>query len=977
MPGGPDMQITLDARGQLRLLAVMLAVAIVEYGLGANGHMLPAIYVSPAMLLAGLFAVPRRDMPSFACAGLLIQFAALAGAGMQEMAAAETALCLALQAGLGALFLRHRLPGGLDLTRLRPILDLTITAMIVAPPLGFAGEMAFAHLDLHRFAGLPEPRPWFPHHPRALSLIGWILPQALGIVLVVPVVTAAIHRGMARPLAWFTRDRSVMFGGLTVMTAAVFSRNDPYSLVLLAPALVAIAIRFGIRDTTLAIVATLLIAAAATANNIGALAAITDDPLRQTAMLRAFFLIAFITVLPVAATLERMRRLERSLDRNTRFTDQVLRNMREVVFRTDTEGRWSFLNPAWLDVTGYSVSESLGQMFTALVPVAEQGDLKAALTRLTAGAVQSLDLALNLRRRDGELREFEVTVRLLREADGSIAGSGGIIRDVTEMRRHLRALESSERRFRDLCDSAPVGILRTDIMGAITYVNWMFELTALAEQGQLIGCGLAAWLAGAEGLGAGELALALSVPSARIEREVELRDATGKPRWLTVVIASDLDADGEKLGYVGVVAEITSRKLAEIELIDARQRAEQGTAAKSAFLANISHEIRTPMNGVIGLTELLLEGQLDRTSRNYARLIAESGATMMQLLNDVLDLAKIEAGRFQLVDEVVDLGAVLTGSLAMMTGVATRKGLSVSLDIDPALPPLMRGDQQRLRQMLANLIGNAVKFTEAGEVVVGAVAEGETLVLTVRDTGIGIPLDAQAAVFEEFVQGARSCSSSGASSTGTGLGLPITRQLASAMGGTLGLDSTPGVGTTMTLRLPVSFVADRREAPREVAIPSDAGATALYLLVAEDNRTNQIIARGMLERLGHSVTIAGNGLEALAAVEKAAELGHQFDMVLMDVFMPEMDGLAAARALRAAGHSARDLPIVAVTANAFAEDIENCFAAGMQGHIAKPLQIADLSDALASLAAARADQAAGVNLPAERRQAGRWAVKAA
>ena len=943
----------LDERGQLRLLAVILLAAVLEYAAVASGYMLPTVYLSPALVLAGLVASPRRDIAAFCAMGFGLQCCARVSAGLPFLAAAAMALCVMMQAGACAVFLRWRLPNGpdgIDLTQARPIIDLTIAALIVAPPVGFAFELWFAHIGAMQASAFPKLRLHFSHHLGILTLIDWVLPHALGIMLFVPLSLGMMGKSIAHTVQWFTRRRLAMLAIMAATSAVIFTTPNPYLLFFVPPLLVAIAIRQGIREILLAIALCLVFASVATAHDTGAITRIAFDRAHQIAFLRCFFMFLFITILPVAATLERNRRLERSLAKSTRFTDQILRNMREVVFRTDRQGRWGYLNAAWLEISGYSVAETLGRPMTALIAGGSDVALGEALARLTSGQVEELHLTKQLIRHSGELRDVEMVIRVLRNDDGSIAGTGGTLRDVTDMRRHLAALENSERRFRELCDTAPIGILRSDLTGRISYVNAMFELTALANRAQMVGGFLRDWLLDPNSFDLAALDLQLGVSGARIEREVEVRDGAGRPRWLTVMMIGDFNEAGEKVGYVAAIADITSRKRLEAELIAARHTAEEGAAAKSAFLANISHEIRTPMNGVIGLTELLLERKLDATSRHYVQLIADSGATMMQLLNGVLDLAKFEAGRMVLADEIVDIRELLGGSLSLMTAPATRKGLKVKLDIASDLPTIMRGDRLRLRQLLANLIGNAVKFTEVGHVTLMATREQDVLVIAVSDSGIGIPKAAQSAVFEEFVQASRT---SAGEVQGTGLGLPIARKLAHAMGGTLTLSSEVGQGTTMLLRLPAVFLDDQRKLDR--AAPADLSATSLptggklKILVAEDNRTNQIIAAGMLKRLGHSCTIAHDGKQALALVADASAAGAPYDAVLMDMLMPNMDGLEAAKSLRANGYDAKALPIIAVTANAFAEDVTACLAAGMQRHLPKPLQLAALRDALAEV----------------------------
>jgi len=381
-----------------------------------------------------------------------------------------------------------------------------------------------------------------------------------------------------------------------------------------------------------------------------------------------------------------------------------------------------------------------------------------------------------------------------------------------------------------------------------------------------------------------------------------------------------------------IMRDISAQKESEAALKSARDAALEATEMKSQFVANVSHEIRTPMNGILGMTRLLLSSPLNPRQLDYAEAISRSAESLMRIINDLLDFSKIEAGRLTLEDIDFDLPALLRDVLALYRPRADAKLLTLRLETRGDLPEWVRGDSLRLRQILLNLLDNAIKFTQTGEVVLGAtVVDDETIRFAVRDSGIGIPPAVQEHIFQAFAQADGSVSRKFG---GTGLGLAICRQLAALMGGELKLDSTPGQGSLFhfSLRFEPGQQPNRRLSDHpETPPPRFAGAR---ILVAEDNPINQKLVAYMLEDYGIEVLLADNGKSAFDLLET-----ETVDLVLMDCQMPEWDGLTACRAIRAREMEQQGdrVPILALSANAMPDFEESCRSAGMDGYLSKPL----------------------------------------
>ncbi|MDY7574127.1 PAS domain S-box protein [Actimicrobium sp. CCI2.3] len=630
----------------------------------------------------------------------------------------------------------------------------------------------------------------------------------------------------------------------------------------------------------------------------------------------------------------------------------VVNGLNEVVFRADLSGHWTFLNPAWHAITGQRALAALGESLVEAFDARDQAPLQQALDEMAQGRLPSCQQELRIDSRHNGQRWVDFRLRPELERDGRISGFTGSLSDITEQRQATAQLKDHLDFVDTLLESIPLPVFLKDPQGRYLRMNRAFGEFFGIRVDDFMGKTVFDLLLPHEALSASNVdRQVISQGSMTNNERIFQRD----DRQVNVLYSKValLNQDGSLRGLVGTIVDITSQKAAARAMLQARDAAESANRSKSEFLANMSHEIRTPMNGIIGMTDLVLDSPLEAHQREQLDMVKSSADALLQIINGILDFSKIEAGKMTLDRVGFNLGELVTETVQAHALRARQGKLKLLLDIDPVMPAEVVGDAGRFRQILTNLIGNAIKFTPAGAVRVGVrltsqTTHGAVVEISVTDTGIGIPVAKQSTVFDAFEQEDGSTSRRFG---GTGLGLSITRRLVTLMAGEITLHSTVGHGSTFVVTVPIDIEPGVVLASTQQTLPdklpahpvdtttmppvvTDRTMPALSILLVEDNILNQQLAVTLLTRWGHQVTVANNGIEALVLHAQ-----RRFDLILMDLQMPLMDGIEATAGIRAREQEGQPRTvIIAMTANAMQGDRERCLASGMDDYLSKPFK---------------------------------------
>ena len=635
----------------------------------------------------------------------------------------------------------------------------------------------------------------------------------------------------------------------------------------------------------------------------------------------------------------------KSVEEELRLQERVLDTTRAGVVIADAKQPdlpLVYVNPAFEKITGYRADEVIGRNCRFLQGADTDPEARATI-RLALGNGEDVQILIKNYRADGVPFWNDLQITPIRNAEGELTHFVGLQNDVTERVENQHEIANQEARLRGVLDSTHDAIIVTDTFGIIESFNLGAEKMFGHRADDVIGQNVSILVPQPHQAQHDEyLHRYRETGESHIvgkEREFEARHADGHAFPIALRVSEMLDGDHRH--FIGVIHDITERKQKELALQRAKEVAEEAAAAKSQFLANMSHEIRTPMHGVLGALEMMRDTPLNRVQKRYLETANSSADVLLTVIDEILDFSRLEAGKLRIEKLEFESRKAVEDVIAMLGQSAFDKGLELVSYISPEVPDLLRGDPIRLRQILINLVGNAVKFTERGEIVVNVSVDlgGEdvtSVLFEVRDTGIGVAEDKREHLFEAFSQADGSTSRRFG---GTGLGLSISRRLVELMNGEIGVVSREGTGSTFWFRLPFEAVTRRDTAAH------DQDFTGRRMLIVDDNATNRIIMHRYLASWGSSPGSASDGFEALAKMQDSAASDQPYDLAILDYRMPGMSGLELARRVRE-DEKLRRTRLIMVSSENYSEQVDGEVLVDIW--LNKPLRQSDLHDAIAT-----------------------------
>ena len=923
--GGPR-----PASGQRAPLSVDLAltcVAVLSLAWVAinttHAARVSAVWPANAIVAARLIATPSRRWAAYVLAGFAGNFAACLLAGDLLVAAVILAFANTIEILLCCAGVRLLLGPGLDFSRLK---HLAIFAALAVVSSVVSAGLAIAGLRIDGF------------HPHSTSVALWAVADALGLMIVAPSLLALDRASLDRFLAPGQRGRNLALLACLLSAAAVVGPLSHHQLwYLIFAVLMVIAFTGESAGAALGLLIVLGMFIAGSELGVGAPGSSRRSPESEALFAQLFLLASAVLAFAIAGVMQRRRELEETLVATVRDYQTLADHSADMIVRIDRDRRILYVSPSCRRL-GYRPADLVGATIDRLVHPEAVEPLRHGLDAILSGkhAPTGAPYEMRIRTRDGDWIWAEGISQVVPGPDGAPEGVVTQLRDITQRRAAQRALAESENRYRLLADLATDIIVTMDAKGVIRYISPACRRLGFSPE-EMVG------VPAIDFVHPDEAPLALSraellLTGKRQQGEgMEYRARTKDGGWVWLEGASTIAKDeAGELIMVSHLRDVTERRAFEDELRRKHAEAEAATLAKSEFLANMSHEIRTPLTGIMGFAGLMesVEG-LPTAARSYASRIATASRTLLTVVNDILDFSKIEAGQVELDPEPFDPAAFMAETLELVAMQARQKQLALLLETDGALPPAVAADSSRLRQVLLNLLSNAVKFTDAGAITVRVAFEadaGGRLRISVADTGVGIAPDRLGRLFQRFSQADGSINRQYG---GTGLGLAICKSLTELMGGEIGVESAEGHGSRFWFTIPAPTCEPAPEAAHEPE--SEFDARPARILIVDDTPVNRELVSTLLGVFGHDLREASGGAEAVEAAAHAT-----FDLILMDLQMPGMDGIAATRAIRATSLVNRTTPIVALSANILPAHVEACRAAGMDDHIGKPIDTREL-----------------------------------
>ncbi|HEY5412159.1 MAG TPA: ATP-binding protein [Caulobacteraceae bacterium] len=912
----------------LALGLVVFALAWLSIELSAPWRRLPPIWLPNAVTVAFLLRTRVRRWPALLAAAFLGNVTAemvLADApasvlGLSSANIVEVAVCV--------LGVKRLLKGRINVERPAQILIFGCIAAAASAIGATAGCLGLSAIN---------------HVPSTTNWLLWALGDLLGLILLTPFLASIQLSDLRRLQGPSHAGRATAVLAAIVADIALAAILPAHSLPLLAPPLMVFATLQ--LDFLGAAVSTLAVAVAFSVfvGRGWIPAAMTGrDFLSQLVAVQMFLLGTSLVTFPLAATLQRRKTLELELiaSRDALVEANRLARMAEKLAGI---GYWRIAPDeerfVWSEEMYriYGRDPALGPPTIAESTFMVHPDDQALLARHRKqfNNSQAPELTVRVIRPSGEVRHVIVRSQIEQDMNGKVIARFGTLCDVTDLEQAQAASRHSEARYRFLAENAPDMISRASLTGEPLYASpgsvRLFgytpeEMASLNAQDMVHPDDFERVMA--------SIFSQIEERKSRLEEPLCYRAKRKDGRWIWIEANPTLvfDDNGEPIEFIDVIRDVTQAKTFEADLEEARRKAEAAAAAKSAFLANMSHELRTPLTSIIGFSRLLGDrDELAEESRRYARRIFDASEALLAIINDVLDFSKLDVGQAQLEIQPLSAPHLIEETTGIVAIQAAAKGLELRTELDPKTPELIGGDVARLRQVLLNFLSNAVKFTAEGAITVRTEWRGRKrsgrLRISVVDTGSGIAPESVGRLFERFSQAEVSINRTHG---GSGLGLAISKGIVELMGGEVGVDTTLGEGSTFWFEIPAKAAAPMTTRAADAATPADC--PSLRILMVDDTAVNRELVKLMLEPLGCEVEEAAGGADGVQAA-----MTRPYDLILMDVRMPGIDGLEATKLIRAVSAFNRRTPILALTADVQPDNAAACRSAGMDDIIAKPI----------------------------------------